>query len=73
MSSKKDILVSWRISTSRPARSASANCRKTGKGRIIVMRPNLIAWLKPYAKPSGRICELNAPPMPSTASQSVPG
>lgn len=31
---------------------------KTKKQRLIEMQPNLVAWLKPYARISGRICEL---------------
>lgn len=32
--------------------------RKIGHDRILPMQPNLEAWLKRYAKPSGPICEL---------------
>ncbi|MCX6922888.1 MAG: hypothetical protein NT154_06710 [Verrucomicrobia bacterium] len=32
---------------------------KTKRLRIIHMHPNLIEWLRPYAKPSGPICELS--------------
>lgn len=31
---------------------------KTGS-RIVPMSPNLVEWLKPYARPSGRICTLS--------------
>jgi hypothetical protein len=31
---------------------------KMKKLRLIEMQPNLVAWLRPYAKTSGRICEL---------------
>jgi integrase len=33
--------------------------RKIGRDRILPMQPNLVAWLKPYAKPNGRVCELD--------------
>jgi integrase len=31
---------------------------KTGRDRVVDMPDNLIAWLKPYIRPSGRICPL---------------
>jgi len=36
-----------------------ATVGKTKKLRLITMHPNLVAWLTPYAKPSGPICDLN--------------
>jgi integrase len=35
---------------------------KTKKQRLIEMHPNLIAWLKPYAKDSGPVCVLKSSP-----------
>lgn len=32
--------------------------RKIGHDRIVPMQPNLVAWLKPYAKRNGPICEI---------------
>jgi integrase len=33
--------------------------RKKGSDRYVPMQPNLIAWLKPYAQTSGKVCELS--------------
>lgn len=40
--------------------SISQETGKTG-ARIIPMSDNLIAWLKPYVKPSGPVCEISNP------------
>jgi integrase len=32
--------------------------RKIGRDRIVPMPDNVVAWLKPYAKPNGPVCEL---------------
>jgi len=35
------------------------NEAKTNRARVVDMPENLIAWLKPYARPNGRICPLS--------------
>lgn len=32
--------------------------RKIGHDRILPLQPNLVAWIKPHAKPSGPICDI---------------
>jgi hypothetical protein len=53
-------LLDWRdINLERGSIKIKKTVGKTKKQRLIEMQPNLIAWLKPYAKISGRICELS--------------
>jgi integrase len=58
---KGDALLDWsNINMDKAEIRIPKTVAKTKRMRRITMQPNLVAWLRPYAKRNGPICELKA-------------